>query len=185
VALIARTVRVIDAFNEGIGQALSWLTLAVVVLVFLTASLRYFAGVGGAALYEGALWLHGIVLMGASGYCLRHGGHVRIDVFYGAASARTRAAIDLAGVLLLLWPTCAFVFRFALPYVAVSYRLGERSVDPDGLSSIWLLKSMILVFCVVLALQGLALALRSVCVLIGRPLPSDAAPSGDAIRPAA
>ena len=41
--------------------------------------------------------LHAAVFMLAAAWTLQLGGHVRVDIFYAEASARTKALVDLAG----------------------------------------------------------------------------------------
>jgi TRAP-type mannitol/chloroaromatic compound transport system permease small subunit len=48
------------------------------------------------------------------------GGHVRVDIFYAAASPRQRAVVDLLGALLLLLPFMVAIVWWALPYVSRS-----------------------------------------------------------------
>ena len=105
--------------------------------------------------------MNGILFMAASGYALKHDAHVRVDVFYRPAGARTQAVVDLLGTLFLLLPMVGTVFWFALPYVWASVSRLETSREAGGLQALYLLKAMILVFCLLTALQGAALALRS------------------------
>lgn len=53
----------------------------------------------------------------------------------------------------------------------------EGSPKTDGLPGLFLLKSVLLAFCVLIGLQGLALAGRSVLYLAGRPEFRPGAPS--------
>ena len=46
--------------------------------------------------------------------------------------------------------------------------LREGSANPGGMPGLYVLKSFILVFVVLVGLQGIAMALRSVLVLAGR-----------------
>ena len=55
------------------------------------------------------------------------------------------------------------------PYVLDSWAKLEESREAGGLPGLFLLKSAILVFCLLVGLQGLALAGRSVLILRGHP----------------
>jgi len=69
-------------------------------------------------------------------------------------------------VLIFLWPLCALVTWKGLVFVGASVRVWEGS--PEGtFMPFWLLKSMLLVFPFVLALQGFSLAAKSWFVLRG------------------
>lgn len=162
-------VRAIDDLNERIGRAVAWLTLAMVLITFFVAAARYGFNWGRVWIQEAYVWLHGIVFMLGAGYTLSHDGHVRVDIFYRPAGARAKAWVDLFGVLVLLLPIVIMVFWVSWPYVAQSFALREGSREAGGLPGLFLLKSVILAFCLLIGLQGLSLAGRSVLVLAGHP----------------
>jgi TRAP-type mannitol/chloroaromatic compound transport system permease small subunit len=168
---LARFVAVVDAANEWLGRLVAWLALGCVLVCFAVVVLRYAFGIGYTWLQELYIWQHALLFMVGAGYTLLHGGHVRVDIFYRGASRRRRAWIDLFGVFAFLLPWIGLVAVESVPFVAGSWSIGEGSPQPGGLPALWLLKGALLAFCVVVALQGLALAARSVLVLAGRPLP--------------
>jgi TRAP-type mannitol/chloroaromatic compound transport system permease small subunit len=163
----------IDRLNELVGRATSWLVLGLVLTTFAVAVLRYAFGLGWIWLQESYVWMHGIVFMVAAGYTLLHDGHVRVDIFYRPASDRTKAWINLIGLAGFLLPTLAAVWWVAWPYVLHSWLRLEKSREAGGIPAIYLLKTALLAFCVLLALQGIALAIRSVFILMNRPDPDE------------
>lgn len=159
----------IDGVNERVGRWVSWLTLAMVLVQFAVVLFRYVFGIGWIAVQEAIVYMHAAVFLGVAGYTLRHDGHVRVDIFYGSASPRARAKVDLAGSILLLMPMAAAIFVLAWPYVGSSWAVLEGSPEgQNGIPAVFALKSMILVFAGLVGLQGLSLALRSLAVLRGR-----------------
>jgi TRAP-type mannitol/chloroaromatic compound transport system permease small subunit len=110
--------------------------------------------------------------MGAAAWTLQQGGHVRVDIFYADASPRRRAVVDLLGALVLLLPFCGVLIWFALPYVGRSWAILERSREASGLPLVFLLKTLIPVFAVLLGLQGAAQAIRAALVLVGPAAPA-------------
>lgn len=170
---LAAVARSIDALNERVGRAVAWLTLAMVLVTFCVVVLRYVFDVGFVRLQESYVWMHGIVFMLGAGYTLLHQGHVRVDIIYRGASPRYKAWVDLLGVLLMLWPMLVTVWLVAWPYVATSWSRLEASREAGGLPGLFLLKTVILAFCLLLGLQGLSLAIRSLLFLTGRVLPED------------
>jgi TRAP-type mannitol/chloroaromatic compound transport system permease small subunit len=168
-APLAAVVRSIDRLNETVGRGVAWLTLAMVLITFAVVLLRYVFAIGWVWMQESYVWLHGIVFMAGAGYTLLHDGHVRVDIFYRGASARHKALVDLFGSLLLLLPVVVLIFAVSVDYVADSWSRLEESREAGGMPALFLLKSVILVFCVLLGLQGLALAGRSLLVLRGHP----------------
>jgi TRAP-type mannitol/chloroaromatic compound transport system permease small subunit len=107
-------------------------------------------------------------MLGA-GYTLLHNAHVRVDIFYRPNSVRYKAIIDLFGSLQLLLPLVVVVIYFSYGYVLDSWIRLEESREAGGLPGLFLLKSIILLFCMLIGLQGLSLAARSLLVLLGHP----------------
>jgi TRAP-type mannitol/chloroaromatic compound transport system permease small subunit len=166
---LVRLVRGIDRLNDLIGKGVAWLTLLMVLTTFFVCVMRYGFNWGRVWIQESYVWLHGIVFMVAAGYTLLHNGHVRVDIFYRPASARHKAWVDLFGTLVLLLPVVVMVFVVSWPYVAESWAKLEGSREAGGLQGLFLLKSVILVFCVLTGLQAISLAARSILVLKGHP----------------
>ena len=165
---LAAFVRVTDRVNDAIGRGAAWLTLAMVLITFLVVLLRYGFSLGWVAMQESYVWLHGVVFMVGAGYTLLHGGHVRVDLVYATARPRFKAWVDLLGSLFLLLPVIVVVAVNAIPYVAFSWQWLEASREAGGLEGVFLLKSVILVFCLLVGLQGLSLAARNALILLGR-----------------
>lgn len=168
---IERFVLAVERINESVGRAAAWLTLAMVLITFLVVVLRYVFAIGFVWMQESYVWLHGIVFMLGAGYTLAHDGHVRVDIFYRDARPRTKAAVNLCGAALLLLPFVLLIGWVSWPYVAVAWQRFEGSREAGGLPGLFALKSVLLAFCLLLGLQGLAMAGRAVLQLAGRPVP--------------
>ena len=84
------------------------------------------------------------------------------------AGPRAKAWVDLLGSLLLLLPSLAVLLLFSLDYVAAAWSRLEGSREAGGLPGLFLLKTVIPAFCLLLGLQGLALAGRSWLRLAGQ-----------------
>jgi TRAP-type mannitol/chloroaromatic compound transport system permease small subunit len=154
-----------DRLTAAVGRAVTWCLVAMVLVQVSVVLMRYVLGVGSIWLSEAIVYAHASLFMAAAAWTLQRGGHVRVDIFYADASPRTRAIVDLAGALLLLLPFCAALAWFALPYVARSWATLERSREASGLPLVFLLKTLIPLFAVLLAVQGLAQAARAWLVL--------------------
>ena len=160
----------IDRFNTAIGRAVAWLALAIVVLQFALVVARYVFGFGSIWLTESVMYAHATLFMLAAAWTLRAGGHVRVDVFYAEAAPRTRALIDLAGSVLLLLPFMLTLAWLSAPFAARSWAVLERSQETSGLPIVFLLKTLIPLFAAMMALQGVAQAMRATALLIPPPL---------------
>ena len=155
----------IDRLTGAIGRAAAWLLLAVVLLQFGLVVARYLFGIGSIWLTETVIYAHAAVFMLAAAWTLRLGGHVRVDIFYGDASPRTKAKIDLAGSLFLLLPFAFLLFLLSVPYAARSWAILEHSQEVSGLPLVFVLKTLIPIFALLMALQGIAQAIRAAAAL--------------------
>lgn len=165
---MTRLIRHLDAINEYTGRVVAWLVLAMVLVQFTVVILRYVFSVGFIPLQESVWYLHGLLFMLGAGYTLLHDQHVRVDIVYRDASPRYKALVDLFGVVVLLLPVCIVTWWLSWGYVANAWRIREGSTELSGLPFIYLLKTVILIFVVLLTIQGVSLALKSLLVLAGR-----------------
>ncbi len=161
----------IDAVNRTVGRIVSWAILVIVLLQFSVVIMRYVFGVGSVWVQETITYVYATSFMATAGYALLRDGQVRVDIFYREAAPKTKAIVDIAGTFVFLWPVTGLLLWVAFPYVTRSFAILEGSRETAGLPFLYLLKAEILVFAVLLALQGGSLLLRSVFVLAGRPLP--------------
>lgn len=157
----------IDRLNAAIGLGAAWAALFIVLVQFLVVLLRYVVGTGSIWLSESIIYGHATLFMLAAAWTLREGGHVRVDVFYADASARTKAMIDFVGALLLLMPFMLVLAAYAVPYAARAWAILERSRETSGLPAVFLLKTLIPAFAILFALQGVSQAIRAANVLAG------------------
>jgi TRAP-type mannitol/chloroaromatic compound transport system permease small subunit len=163
----------IDRLTAAIGRTVMWCALAMVVLQVVVVLMRYVLGFGSIWLSEAIVYAHATLFMGAAAWTLQQGGHVRVDIFYADASPRSRAVVDLLGAIVLLLPFCCVLAWFALPYVGRSWAILERSREASGLPLVFLLKTLIPVFAVLLGLQGIAQAIRAALVLTSATAEAD------------
>ena len=148
----------VDRLNTAVGRAVAWLALAIVLVQFCLVVARYVFSLG-------SIWLTETVIYGNAALF-----HVRVDVFYAEASARAKAKIDLAGSVLLLLPFALALVWLSVPYAARSWAIMERSQETSGLPLVFVLKTLIPLFAVLMALQGIAQAIRALALLIPPPL---------------
>jgi len=155
----------VDRLNAVIGRAVAWLALAVVLLQFVLVVARYLFALGSIWLTETVIYAHAALFMLAAAWTLRAGGHVRVDIFYSEASARTKALIELIGGMLFLLPFMIVLAWLSIPYAARSWAILEHSQETSGLPLVFVLKTLIPIFALLMALQGVAQAVRAVAAL--------------------
>jgi TRAP-type mannitol/chloroaromatic compound transport system permease small subunit len=155
----------IDRLTSALGRAAAWLALVVVLLQFALVVARYLFGLGSVWLTETVIYAHAALFMLAAAWTLQVGGHVRVDIFYADASAHTKALIDFVGALVLLLPFMVVLIWLSIPYAARSWSILEHSQEASGLPLVFVLKTLIPVFALLMALQGIAQAIRAAALL--------------------
>lgn len=162
---LAAIVRAVGALNTVIGRLLAWLSLGIVLVCFTVVVLRYGFSITFIWMQDLYVWLNGAMFTGVAGYALLRDDHVRVDIFYRPASPRRKAVIDLIGVLLFLLPFVVLIWLYGYPFVVRSWSYREASAQVGGMAGLFILKSFILGFAVLVGLQGIAMLCRSILVL--------------------
>lgn len=150
-----------------IGRVAAWCCLYVVIAEFAVVAMRYALGLGSIKLQESVLYAHAGLFMLAAAWTLQTEGHVRVDIFYAQARPRNRALVDLLGALLFLLPFATALLALSIPYAERSWAILERSREASGLPFVYLLKTLIPIFALLMGLQGVAQAIRAALVLRG------------------
>lgn len=165
---LAALIRGISAINWLVGQILSWLALACVLVCFTVVVQRYFFNISVLWMQDLYVWISGAMFTGVAGFALLRQDHVRVDIFYRPAPIRRKAIADLIGVVFFLIPFVIVVWMYAFPAVRRSWGFYEASANIGGMPGLFILKTFILVFAVLVGLQGVAMAARSILVLADR-----------------
>jgi TRAP-type mannitol/chloroaromatic compound transport system permease small subunit len=163
---------IIDWINEWVGRSVAWLTVLMVLNVFAVVVLRYVFSVGWVWMQELYIWTHAVVFMLGASYTMLHDGHVRIDLIYRTASVRYKAIVNILGTLILGGPLLMVILFRALPMIDRSWSIFEKSAEAGGLHGVYLLKTVIAVFCILFGLQLLSLLLRSTVILMNGAPPA-------------
>jgi TRAP-type mannitol/chloroaromatic compound transport system permease small subunit len=150
----------IDQLNERIGKAVSWLTLALVMLVFGNVFLRYVLNAPKAWAKELEWHLFALIFLLAAGYSFKHNRHVRVDLFYEKMTSADRTKVDHWGTIIFLLPWCLVLMYTGWTSAMDAYSFNERSPEAGGLPNLWLIQFAIPFGMLLLFLQGVALLLR-------------------------
>jgi len=164
VRLLLRLSAAIDALNERFGVIANWLVLLSCLISAGNAGSRYLFSQSSNAWLE-VQWymLAGMVLLGGP-YALKMNEHVRVDLFYGMVSERTRIWIDIVGGLTFLLPICVILIYFTWPWFVESWRIGEGSSNAGGLIR-WPVKLVLPVGFALMALQGISELIKRIAAL--------------------
>ncbi len=160
-------VKAIDGINERVGRAVAWLALLMVLTQFVVVVMRYVFGLSVLMMQESIWFMHAIIFLVAGGYTLLHNGHVRVDILYGNVNTRKKAIIDIMGVLVILFPVCVATWWVSWEYVTNAWAVKEGSIEVSGIQAVYLLKTCILIFAGLIALQGVSLLIKSCWIVAG------------------
>ncbi len=158
----------IDKISTFVGQAFSWLIVALTLVITWEVFSRYALDRPHAWAFDVMIMLYGTLFMMAGAYTLAKAGHVRGDVLYGFFMPRTQATIDLILFVLFFMPG-VFALTYAGYYFAAeSWAIHEHSnVTADG-PPIYPFKTILPLAGAFLLLQGLVEIVRClICIQQG------------------
>jgi len=162
---VTRFSQVVDGAIRRIGSTVSWLWIALMAVIVLNVFMKNALGEGRIEFEEIQWHIYSAVFMLGLSYALTADDHVRVDLFYGSFSVRVKAWVDFWGILLLLIPFLALIIWYGVPFVADSFATGERSSSPAGLPYRWVIKSALVIGCLLVLLAALSRLHRIVALL--------------------
>ena len=145
----------INNINITIGKIFSWSLLLMVVLTFLIVILRYWFNLGFIWMQELVRYLYASVFMLCAAYTLANDEHVRVDIFYSKLEERKKIIINVIGSLIFLIPICLCILYYSYTYVINSWIQLEGSLEERGLHAVYLLKTLIWAYAIMLTLQSI------------------------------
>src|SRR3954467_12800147 len=122
-----KTLLFIDRISTWIGQAFSFLILALTAHVSWEVFSRYALDNPRAWASAVMIMLYGTLFMMAGAYTLSVNGHVRGDVLYGFFKPRTQAIIDLTLYIVFFIPGVFALTYAGYYYAADSWHINEHS----------------------------------------------------------
>ena len=172
-------ISIIDSVNARIGEGVKWLLVIMVVsIAFGVIALSIF-GQSATKFDESAIYFHAFVILLGSAATLLAGQHVRVDVFHSKMNKQAKAFVDLVGFYALLIPFCIVLIWNAQSFVGLAWVSLEGSAESDGIRGVFLLKTCVSIFAIMMLAQGMSIAGRAALLLTGRdepPLPKHIKP---------
>ncbi len=147
---------VLDHLIRRIGDATSWLCLALVALIVSSVMLRYVLSVSSLALDELQWHIYSLSWLIGFSYATVEGSHVRNDILYNKFSQIARLRIDLCSYLFLLLPFVGIAIYHSVFFVKWAYLQNEGSLDPGGLPYRWIIKTALPVGFALLGLSAIS-----------------------------
>jgi TRAP-type mannitol/chloroaromatic compound transport system permease small subunit len=167
--------RAIDKGTVLLGQWVTWLILAAVLVSAANATSRKLFSISSNAYLELQWYLFGAAYLLAAAYTLQRNEHIRIDIISNMLPKTVRNWIDIVGHVVMLLPLTILIIKEATPWFLQSYRIGEKSSNFGGLIQ-WPAKGLIIVGFALLAVQAVSEIIKRIAVIHGDiPDPYDTA----------
>jgi TRAP-type mannitol/chloroaromatic compound transport system permease small subunit len=155
----------VDKISTFVGQAFSWLIVALTLMISWEVFSRYVLDAPHAWAFDVMIIMYGTLFMMAGAYTLAKAGHVRGDVLYGFFEPRTQATIDLVLYVVFFIPGVFALTYAGFYYAAESWAITEHSnVTADG-PPVYPFKTVIPVAGAFLLLQGFVEIIRCLICL--------------------
>jgi TRAP-type mannitol/chloroaromatic compound transport system permease small subunit len=156
--------RAIERASEGAGVFGACLLVPLVLATCYEVFARYLFGAPTIWAYEVGYTLTGAHFLLGMAFTLKYGEHIRIDVFSGKFSPRTRAIIDLVGYAVVL-PLTLWLTLYLFYYLRTGYVTNEKSGQSALNLPVWPLRVIFCLAFLLLALQVCAEVLKLVRTL--------------------
>jgi len=157
----------IDAVSVWLGEFIKWgLPLLILSVAFSVFALSLF-GLSWTKLSESAQYFHAAVIMIGASMTLLMNDHVRVDILQSRFSRPRKALVDFTGFYIGILPVCLLILWSSDSFVRFGWQIFEGSAEADGIKGVFLLKTLIPIFAILMLAQGLSIALRAVMVMRG------------------
>lgn len=165
--MVKRLVQGIDAFSIVIGVIGAWVMAPLILSMVYEVLARHLFNAPTYWAYEVGYMLAGTGYLFGMAYCLRVGGHVRVDFIYDRLGPNGRAIVDIVGYSVLLIPGALWVTYGLVEYALEAYEYGEVSGESAWNPVLWPFRTVWAIGYVALVLQAFAEMIRSIRVLLG------------------
>jgi TRAP-type mannitol/chloroaromatic compound transport system permease small subunit len=154
-------IRGIERLVGTVGIAAAMLLVPLVLATCWEVFSRYVLDQPTVWAYEVGYILTGSHFLLGLAYTLREGLHIRIDIFTGSMSPRTRALLDTIAYSIVL-PLLAWLAWMLLQYLIAGYARGERSGQSALNLPVWPFRVVFFVSFLLFALQVFVELLKSI-----------------------
>jgi TRAP-type mannitol/chloroaromatic compound transport system permease small subunit len=140
--------------SDYLGRFFARLIPVLLILVMVVVIGRYFFGIGRVDIQELALYVHALIFLGCAGWAYSVDEHVRVDIFYRNASPAYKKVVNTFGIIFFLFADDRGPRILRHRFHFSSWSVQEISTEPGGLKIVYIQKSFILLFPLVLGLAG-------------------------------
>ena len=158
----------VDRVSSLVGQAFSWLIVALTFLITWEVFARYALNTPNPWAFDLMIMMYGAAFMMAGAYTLAKNGHVRGDVLYSFFPPRLQAGLDLLLYIVFFIPGVVALCWAGYTYAAESFAIREHSTLTANGPPLYPFKMVIPLAGILLLLQGFVEIVRcAVCLRNG------------------
>ena len=155
----------VDRVSSWVGQAFSWLIVALTFLITWEVFARYVLNTPNPWAFDLMIMMYGAAFMMAGAYTLAKNGHVRGDVLYTFFPPRLQAGLDLLLYIVFFIPGVVALVWAGYTYAAESLAIREHSTLTANGPPLYPFKMVIPFAGVLLLLQGFVEIVRCIACL--------------------
>jgi TRAP-type mannitol/chloroaromatic compound transport system permease small subunit len=165
---VKRILTIIDSMNEWIGNWIRVLVYCFIGLICVEVVLRY--GFNHPTIQNPVI----VTMLAAATYALSFGdimrkdGHVRIDIFSRLMSQRGKAVMEVILGALFFFPVIGALTVSAVSWTWYAWSIDERDMQTFWYARIGPIRTVVLIGLVLFLLQGFAVFVRNLEILLGR-----------------
>ena len=158
----------VDKISTWVGQAFSWLIVALTLHISWEVFSRYVLDHPRAWAFDAMIMMYGTLFMMAGAYTLAKSGHVRGDVIYGFFTPRAQAILDLTLYIVFFIPGIVALTYAGYFYASESWAINEHSnITAEG-PPVYPFKTVIPLAGAFVLVQGIVEIIRcAICIKQG------------------
>ncbi|MBN06160.1 TRAP transporter small permease subunit [Ponticaulis sp.] len=159
------TARFIERISYIVGLIGAWVMAPLVLSMVYEVIARKLLDAPTFWAYEVGYMLAGTTYMFGMAYCLKVGGHIRVDFIYEGLSLKRKAVVNLVGFLVLMLPGAIWLTWGLYEYAVEAYVTNEVSGESAWNPIIWPFRTVWVIGYAALCLQCVAEVLKNILVL--------------------
>jgi TRAP-type mannitol/chloroaromatic compound transport system permease small subunit len=160
--------RAIDLTTEWTARLISWLCVALVLVLTYDVVMRYVFGGATIWAYETAVMLGATIYVMGWAYIESKREHIRIDILFMRLPSRAQLVIDIIGNLVFLLPLLVVMINTSVFYMLRAWRIHEKLAETFWYPPAGPFKTMLVVGLSLFALQSAVQVIRNLYLLIRR-----------------
>ena len=159
----------LEAVIVKTGRIFAWCAVPLMLIIIYDVVSRKlgFGGTVSSKLQELEWHFHAALFLMTFAYAYMKDAHVRIELLRDNFSGKTRALIEIIGILLVVFPFCGILVYFGADFWWRSWSIDESSATPTGLGNRWIIKFALPTAFVLIFFAGISVLLKCVVFLAG------------------